>query len=242
VILLLLLQHSKNGRKTRKKSKKGAKTKWIRSEQFFPVQVNQNNYTPVSSVARNKTKNVKPNSMPLPTISSKTQNVERRKAKNREEMRHLQSYDDERKVCNPEFSDANLVSKRKRRLPVLSDSGSAQYKKKRRKICPQNDISLPGNNISNMPIGSGHGEVAERNWKNESQRKHKKDMNSKTENCETLGSTRRSPYSIHKLKQMLEASDAKELSKERITGRKQVKGTDSLRERMLKRLQASRFR
>jgi hypothetical protein len=242
VNVILLLQHSKNGRKTHKKSKKGTKTKRIRSEQFFPKQVNQDNYIPVSNVARRKTKNVKPNSMPLPTTGSKTQNVERRKVKTTgKKTRQYQSYDDERKVRN-QVSDANLVSKRKRRLPVLSDSGSAQCKKKRRKICPQNDVSLPGNSVSNTPVGSGQGEVAEQNWKNQSQREHKKGMNSKTENCETLGSTRRSLYSIHKLKQMIEASDAKELSKERIAERKRVKGTESLRERMFKRLQASRFR
>jgi hypothetical protein len=240
-VILLLLQHSKNRRKVHKKSKKGTKTKQIINEQFFPTQASQDNHTPVSNVTRSKTKKVKPNSVSLPTTGSKTQNVERRKVKNTgEEMRQYQSYDDERNVSNPEVPDTNLVSKRKRR-PVSSDSGSIQYKKKR-KICPQNDILLSGNNVSDMPPVSGYGEVNERNWKNKGQKKHKKGINSETEISETLGSVRRSPYSIHKLKQMMEASDAKELSKGRVTEKKQVKETDSLRKRMLKRLQASRFR
>jgi hypothetical protein len=234
------LQHSRNGRKTHKKSKKG--TKRIIKEQYFPTQVNQDIHTPVSNVARSKTTKVNPNLM-LPTTGNKVQNVERKIKKRRNlssSKRQYRSYEDERKVCNPEVPDANLVSKRKRRRPASSDSESVQYKKS--KIFSQNDILLPESIISNMPTGSEHKALTERNWKNQKQKKHKKSMNSKTENSETPGSTSRSSYSICKLKQMIEASDAKELSKERTTERKQVKETGSLRERMLNRLQASRFR
>lgn len=241
---MLLLQHSRNGRKTQKKSKKGTKTKRIIKEQFFPTQVNQDIHTPVSNVASSKTTKITPNLMSLPTTGNKVENVGKRKVKNTEEKRRnlscserqYQSYEDERKVCDP---DANLVSKRKRRRPASSDSRSVQYKKKR-KIFSQNDLLLPGSNISNMPIGSEHKLM--KNWKNQNQKKCKRSTNSKTENSETPGSTSRSLYSISKLKQMIETSNAKELSKERITEGKQVKETGSLRERMLKRLQASRFR
>jgi hypothetical protein len=243
------LQHSRNGRKTHKKSKKGTKTKKIIKEQFFPTQVNRDIHKPVSNVARSKTTEVNPNLMLSPTTGNKIQNVERRKIKNAQEKRRNlscserqhQSYDDERKVHNPEVPDAYLVSKRKRRWPASSDSGSVQYKKKR-KISSQNDTLLRGSNISNMPTGSEHKEFTKGNQKNQNKKKRKKNMNSKTESSEKPGSTSRSLYSIHKLKQMIEASNAKELSKERITERKQVKETGSLRERMLKRLQASRFR
>jgi hypothetical protein len=187
--------------------------------------------------------------MSSPTTGNKIQNVKKRKIKNTQEKRRNlscserqhQSYDDERKVHNPEIPDANLVSKRKRRRSVSSDSGPVQYKKKRR-ISSQNDTLLPGSNISNMPTGSEHKELTKWDWKNQNQKKCKKSMNSKAENSEKPGLTSRSLYSIHKLKQMIEASNAKELSKERITERKQVKEAGSLRERMLKRLQASRFR
>lgn len=247
-MILLLLQHSRNGTKTHKKSKKGTKTKRIIKEQFFPTQVNQDIHTPVSNVVRSKTTKVNPNLMSLPTTGNKVQNIERRKIKNTGEKRRnlsfskrrYQSYEDERNVCNAEVPDANLVLKRKRRQPASSDSGSVQYKKKR-KIFSQNDTLLPGSNISNMPTGSEHKELTKANWKNRNQKKRKNSMISKTENSETPGTTSRSLYSIHKLKQMIEASDAKELSKES-TERKQAKETESLRERMLKRLQASRFR
>jgi hypothetical protein len=249
-VILLLLQHSRNGRKRHKKSQKGTKTKRIIKEQFFPTQVNQDIHTPVSNVARSKTKKVKPNLMSLPTTGTKIQNVERRKIKNTgEKKKYLscskkqsQSYDEERKTCNLEVSDANLVSKRKRRRSVSSHSGSVQYKKKKRKTSSQIDPLLPGSNISNMPACSENKELTKGNWKHQNQKKSKKSMNSKTENSERPGSTSPSPYSIHKLKQMIEASNAKELKKEIITERKKVKETGSLRERMLKRLQASRFR
>jgi hypothetical protein len=243
------LQHSGNGRKTHKKSKKGTKSKRIIKEQFFPTQVNEDIHTPVSNVARSKTTKVNPDLMSLPTTGNKVQNVDRRRIKNTGKKRRnlscserqYQSYEDERKVCNPEVLDANLVSKRKRRQPDSSDSRAVQYNKKR-KIFSQNDILLPESNTSNMPTGSGDKELIKENWKNQNQKKCKRSMTSKTDNSETPGSTNRSSYSISKLKQMIETSNAKELSKERTTERKQVKETGSLREKMLKRLQASRFR
>jgi hypothetical protein len=238
--ILLFLQHSKEGRKRDKKSKKATKTKRVIKEHFFSTQVSQDVQTDVSSAA-SKTKKVKQNVIPLPTTGSKTQNNERNIKNTGEEKKQYQYDDDERKVCNLDTPDKNLVSKRKRRMPVLSGGGSVQHKKKRKRYS-QNDILLPGSNISNMPIGSECEELTKGNWKNQNLKKCEKGMNSKTENPETLGSTRQSPYSVHRLKQMIEASDAKELSKERITERKQVKETGSLRERMLKRLQASRFR
>lgn len=243
-MILLLLQHSRNGRKAQKKSKKGTKTKRIIKEQFFPTQVNQDIHKSVPNVASSKTTKVTQNLMSLPTTGNKVQNVGKRKVKNTQEKRRnlscserqYHSYE-ERMVCSP---DSNLVSKRKRRRRASSDSRLVQYKK-RRKIISQNDLLLPGSNISNMPTGSEH-KLTKENWKNQNQKKRKRSTNNKTENSETPGSTSQSLYSISKLKQMIETSESKELSKERITEGKQVKETGSLRERMLKRLQASRFR
>lgn len=49
---LLLFQHSRNGRKTKKKSVKTKKN--IKHKQFFPTEVDQNVQTPASNVAVKK--------------------------------------------------------------------------------------------------------------------------------------------------------------------------------------------
>jgi hypothetical protein len=258
-MILLLLQHSSNGRKTQKKSRKNVKTKIIiRDRQFFPTKIKQDIQTPVPNAARSKSKEVKPNCMPLPDSGNKMQNVERKKIKNkRRDKRNLscsknkyQYFDDETRTCNSEVSDAHLSPKQKRKRSSSFDIGSVHCRNKKKKmntICSQDDPLLPVSNISNKPTDSENKELTKRNGKKQSKKKQRKVINSRSEhvseNFEKLGSTGKSPYSIHKLKQILAASNAnKELNKESISEKKQVKETGSLRERMLKRLQASRFR
>ena len=239
---LLLFQHSRSERKTKKKSKKNVKTtKIIKHEQFFPTKVDQNIRTPAYNVAvREKT--VKPESLSLPSVSNKMHNTQRRKVKNKGQNKRglscskekFQSFDHETNTCMSEAPATHLGSHRKRKWSLSSDSGSVQCKsKKRKKNSSQDDLLVTESKVVNKHIDSGN-------------KKHRKLANSRDENLSEMfgksGSTVKSPYNIHKLKQMIVASNTNQLKKESISENKRVKETGTLRERMLKRLQGSRFR
>jgi len=251
---LLLFQHSRNGRKTKKKSKKNVKTKKIiKHEQFFPTEVDQNLQTPAYNVAvREKT--VKPESLSLPAIRNKMHNTRKKKVKNEGQNKRglssskekFQSFDHETNACMSEVSPTHLGSHRKRKWSLLSDSGSVQCKSKRRKKnSSQDDPLLTESNVANKHIDSGNKKHRKGNVKNR-QKEQRKLANSRDENLsETFGksgSTVKSPYNIHKLKQMIVASNTNLLKKGSISENKRVKETGTLRERMLRRLQGSRFR
>jgi hypothetical protein len=245
---LLLFQHSRSGRKTEKKSKKNVKTKKIiKHEQFFPTEVDQNLQTPAYNVAvREKT--VKP------AIRNKMHNTQKKKVKNEGQNRRglscskekFQSFDHETNACMSEVPPTHLGSHRKRKWSLLSDSGSVQCKrKKKKKNSSHDDPLLTESNVANKHIDSGNKKHRKGNVKNH-QKEQRKLANSRDENLsETFGksgSTVKSPYSIHKLKQMIVASNTNLLKKGSISENKQVKETGTLRERMLRRLQGSRFR
>jgi hypothetical protein len=258
-MILLLLQYSSNGRKIQKKSRKNVTTKIaVKDRQLFSTKIKQDIQMPVLNAAKSKIKEVNLNSMPLPNPGNKMEKTEWKKIKNKSgETRNLsgsrnkyQSFDDERRMCNSEVSDVHPISKQKRKQPLSFDNGSLHCKNKRKKIntiCSQDDPLLPVSNISKKPTNSENKELTKRNGKKQSKKKQKKAINSRgeyvSENVEKLGSSGKSPYSIHKLKQILSASSTKkEVNKESISEKKQIKETESLREKMLKRLQASRFR
>ena len=250
----LLFQHPRSGRKTKKKSKKNVKTKQIiKHEQFFPTEVDRNIQTPTYNVAV-KEKTVKPESLPSPTVSNKLHNIQRRKVKNKGQNKRglscskekFRSFDRETDTCMSEVPATHLGSHRKRKLSLLSDSVSVQRKsKKRKKNSSQDDLLLTESKAANKHIDSGKKEHRKGNVKNR-QKEHTKLANSRDENLsETFGksgSTVKSPYNIHKLKQMIVASNSNQLKKESISENKRVKETGTLRERMLRRLQGSRFR
>jgi len=251
---LLLLQHSRSGRKTKKKSKKNVKTKkLIKHEQFFPTEVGQNIQTPAYNVAV-KEKTVKPESLSLPAVSNKMHNTQRRKVKNKGHNKRglscskekFQSFDHETNTCMSEVPATHLGSQRKRKWSLLSDSGSVQCKsKKRKKNSSQDDLLLTESKVANKHIDSGNKKHRKGNVKN-CQKEHRKLANRRDENLsETFvksGSTVKSPYNIHKLKQMIMTSNTNQMKKESISENKRVKETGTLRERMLSRLQGSRFR
>lgn len=254
-INFLLFQHSRNGRKKKKKRKKDVKTKKvIKHEQFFPTEGNKNMQTPLYNVTFKK-KKVKTKSLSLPALSSKMQNAERRKTKHEQTYkRHLscskeksQSFDHETNICVSEVPLMQYGSHNiKRKRTLLSDSGSAQRKSKKMKNnSSQDDQLLSESNVADKHIDSGKKVVGKGSGKSH-QKKHRQLNNSRDENLsktfEKSGSTVRSPYSIHKLKQMIVASNTKPLNNESISGNKRVKDTGTLRERMLRRLQGSRFR
>ena len=251
---LLLFQHSRNGRKTKKKSKKSVKTKKIiKHKQFFPTEVDQNVQTPASNVAVKK-KTVKPESLSLPTVSNKMHNTQRSKVKNKGQNKRglscskekFQSFDHSTNSCVSEVPVTHLVSHRKRKWSLLSDSASVRCSsKKRKKNSSQDDPLLTESNVANKHIDSGNKKHRKGNVTNH-QKEHRKLANSRDENLSEMfgksGSTVKSPYSIHKLKQMIVASNTNQLKKDNISENKRVKETETLRERMLKRLQGSRFR
>jgi hypothetical protein len=258
-IILLLLQHSLDGRKKQKKSRKNVKMKMIiKDRQFFPTESKQDIRTPVRNAARSITKEVKPNCMLLPNTSNKMQNVEKKKIKNKrgdkQNLSHTkkksQSFDGETKIYNSEVSDAHLRSQRKRKWPLSYDIGSVHCRNKRKKVntvCSQDDPLLSVSKISNKPTHSENKELTKTNERKQSKKKRRKIINSRSEcvseRFEKPVLTVKSPHNINKLKQILATSHAKEeLYKESISEKKQVKETGSLRERMLKRLQASHFR
>jgi hypothetical protein len=246
--------HSRSGRKTKKKSKKNVKTeKIIKREQFFPTEVDQNLQTPAYNVAVRE-KGVKPESLSLPAVRNKMRNNERRKVKNEGQNKggmscskeKFQSFDHETNTCMSEVPPTHLGSHKKRKWSLLSDSGSVQCKsKKRKKNSSQDDILLSESNVANKHIDSGNKKHRKGNVKNH-KKEQRKPANSRDENLsETFGksgSTVKSPYNIHKLKQMIMASNTNLLKKECISENKRVKETGTLRERMLRRLQGSRFR
>ncbi|XP_021928924.1 ribosomal RNA-processing protein 8 isoform X2 [Zootermopsis nevadensis] len=249
--------HSSNVKKIQKKSRKNVKTK-IKYREFFPTKINQDMHMPVLKAARSKTKDVKTNCMPLPNSANNMQNFKRKKIKNKgRDMKNLSygkckyhSFDNETRTCNSELSEANLTSKQKRKRSLSFDTEPVHCRNKRKKVnttCSQDDPLSLVSNISDKPTESEKKELTKINGKKQSKKKQKNVINSRmenvSENFEKLGSASKSPYSINKLKQILAASNAnKELSKESISEKKQVKETGSLRERMMKRLQASRFR
>lgn len=251
---LLLFQHSRSERKTKKKNKKNVKTKKvIKHEQFFPTKVNKNIQTPAYNVAV-KEKTVKPESLSFPAVSNKMRNAQRRKVKNKGQNKRglscskekFPSFDHESNTCMSEVPAAHLGSHRKRKWSLLSDSGSVQCKsKKRKKNSSQDDLLLTESKGANKHIDSGNKKHRKGNVKNH-QKEHRKHTNSRDENLSEMfgksGSTVKSPYKIHRLKQMIMASNTNQLKKESISENKRVKETGTLRERMLRRLQGSRFR
>lgn len=250
----LLFQHSKNERKTKKKSKKKVKPKKIiKHEQFFPTEVDQNIQTPAYNVTVKK-KTVKPESLSLQAVSNKIHNTQRRKVKNEGQNKRglscskekFQSFDHETNTGMSEVPVTHLGSHRKRKWSLLSGSGSVQCKsKKRKKNSSQDDLLLTESNVANKHTDSGNKKHRKGNVKTH-QKEQKKLSNSRDENLsETFGkssSTFKSPYNVHKLKQMIVASNTNHLKKESISERKRVKEIGTLRERMLRRLQGSRFR
>jgi hypothetical protein len=250
-INLLLFQHSRKGRKTKKKSKKDVKTKKIiKHKQCFPVEVDQNIQTPVYNVAVKK-KTVKPESLSLPAVSNKIRNTEMRKVKNKGDNKRslscskkkCQSFNRETNTCMSEVPVTHLGSHRKRKWSLLSDSGSVQCKsKKRKENSSQDDLLLSESNVVTKHTNSGNKKLRKGNGKNRKM-KHREVVNSRDENLsEKSGSTVKSPYNIHKLKQMIVVSNTNQLKKESISENKRVKETGTLREKMLRRLQGSRFR
>ena len=251
---LLLFQHSRSGRKTKKKRKKNVKSKKIiKPEQFFPAEFEQNIQTPAYNVAV-KEKTVKPESLSLPAVSNKMHNTQRRKVTNKGQNKKglscikekFQSFHHETNTCMSEVPATHLGSHRKRKWSLLSDSESVQCKsKKRKKSSSQDDLFLTESKVANKHIDPGNKKHTKGNVKNR-QKEHRKLANSRDENLPEMfgksGSKVKSPYNIHKLKQMIVASDTNQLKKESISENKRVKETGTLRERMLRRLQGSRFR
>jgi hypothetical protein len=246
---LLLFQHSRSERKTKKKSKKNVKTKKIiKHEQFFPTEVDQSVQTPAYNVT------VKPQSLSLPAVSNKIHNTQRKKVQNEGQNKRglpcskekFQSFNHKTNTGMSEVPFTCLRSQRKRKWSLLSGSGSAQCKsKKRKKNSSQDDLLLTESNVANKHIDSGDKKHRKGNVKTH-QKEHKKLSNSRDENLsETFGKSSspfKSPYNVHKLKQMIMASNTNQLKKESISENKRVKETGTLRERMLRRLQGSRFR
>jgi hypothetical protein len=256
-MLLLLLQHCINGRRTQKKGKKAVKTnEIIKEKKLFTTKFKQAMQTPIPNVARDKTKKVKLKLMAISTSGNKMQNVDSRKIKNKGRDKRSSSYskskshsfNDEMNICNSDITDAHLGPQKKRKWLLLSDSGSVQCKNKRKKISSNDQLLLHESNVSNKPTDcESNKEYTKRNCKKQNQKKYKKIINGTAENLsenfEKPRSASKSPYNIHKLKQMMAASNAKEeLNKGSISEKKSIKETGALRERMMKRLQASRFR